>query len=46
MAAGNPKGVMVQHNNLVNFLEWEKQTFGYTHSDIFLQKTPTNFDVR
>lgn len=36
---------MVQHNNLVNFLQWEAAAFNHGPSDVFLQKTPTNFDV-
>lgn len=36
---------MVQHNNLVNFLAWEEEAFAHTPADVFLQKTPTNFDV-
>jgi hypothetical protein len=36
---------MVQHNNLVNFLAWEAAAFAHSPADVFLQKTPTNFDV-
>jgi non-ribosomal peptide synthetase component F len=36
---------MVLHSNLVNFLAWEQAAFAHTPRDVFLQKTPTNFDV-
>lgn len=36
---------MVQHSNLVNFLAWEQAAFAHSPRDVFLQKTPTNFDV-
>lgn len=37
---------MVTHANLTHFLAWERSEFGYGSGDVFLHKTPTNFDVR
>ena len=42
---GNPKGVMIKHNSVVNRLLWMKEHYQLSKKDVFLQKTPYSFDV-
>lgn len=42
---GRPKGVMVEHRNVQNCMEWMKDELQITASDVFLQKTNYAFDV-
>lgn len=42
---GRPKGVMVEHRNVQNCMEWMKEELQITPSDVFLQKTNYTFDV-
>lgn len=44
-STGKPKGVVVQHQGLTAYVAWFKAFFGITSADVFLQKTPTNFDA-
>jgi len=44
-STGKPKGVMIEHRSLVNRLVWMQKTYGLTHRDAVLQKTPFSFDV-
>lgn len=44
-STGNPKGVMVEHNALVNRIDWMQQHYGCGPGDRILQKTPFSFDV-
>lgn len=44
-STGFPKGVMNQHNGLVNRLLWAKEFFNVSEKDTFLQKTTYCFDV-
>ena len=44
-STGNPKGVMVEHQGVVNRLEWQIKELHITSSDVILQKTPFSFDV-
>jgi amino acid adenylation domain-containing protein len=44
-STGNPKGVMVEHQGVVNRLEWQIKELNITSSDVILQKTPFSFDV-
>uniref|UniRef100_UPI0030EDBFDA amino acid adenylation domain-containing protein n=1 Tax=uncultured Maribacter sp. TaxID=431308 RepID=UPI0030EDBFDA len=44
-STGNPKGVMNQHDGVVNRLYWAQETYNLHKSDIVLQKTTYGFDV-
>ncbi len=44
-STGKPKGVLLEHKGLVNRLNWMTSDLKITNSDVFLQKTPTTFDV-
>ncbi|WP_205880119.1 non-ribosomal peptide synthetase [Lampropedia aestuarii] len=44
-STGEPKGVMIEHQAIVNRLEWMRQHYGFQSSDRILQKTPATFDV-
>ncbi|MCP4440440.1 MAG: amino acid adenylation domain-containing protein, partial [Aureispira sp.] len=42
---GNPKGVMVEHNGIVNRLDWMQKKYNIDSTDTIMQKTPFSFDV-
>ncbi|WP_349237918.1 amino acid adenylation domain-containing protein [Pseudoalteromonas sp. JC3] len=42
---GQPKGVMVEHQALLNRVLWMQKQYGLKASDKVLQKTPYGFDV-
>ncbi|MBQ4852872.1 non-ribosomal peptide synthetase [Pseudoalteromonas sp. MMG012] len=42
---GKPKGVMVEHQALLNRVLWMQKQYGMTKHDKVLQKTPYSFDV-
>ncbi|MDP3705102.1 MAG: amino acid adenylation domain-containing protein [Legionellaceae bacterium] len=42
---GQPKGVLITHNGVVNRIDWMQHTYPITHSDVILHKTPYGFDV-
>ena len=44
-STGIPKGVMMQHDSVVNQLEWIVQYLQLSHNDIVLQQTSISFDV-
>jgi amino acid adenylation domain-containing protein len=44
-STGMPKGVMNQHDGVVNRLLWAQSVYGLDGSDRVLQKTPFSFDV-
>lgn len=44
-STGNPKGVMVEHQALVNRVEWMIRQYRFGPGDRILQKTPFSFDV-
>jgi amino acid adenylation domain-containing protein len=44
-STGNPKGVMIEHNALVNRIDWMNRKYGSSPADRILQKTPFSFDV-
>ena len=44
-STGEPKGVEVEHRNVVNRLLWAQATYVLTQADRVLQKTSFNFDV-
>jgi amino acid adenylation domain-containing protein len=44
-STGQPKGVMVPHRGVVNWLVWMRNTFEATPADVVLKKAPLTFDV-
>ncbi|WCM63688.1 amino acid adenylation domain-containing protein [Paenibacillus polymyxa] len=42
---GNPKGVMIEHRSISNFLHWMQKEYPIGESDVILQKSPYTFDV-
>lgn len=44
-STGQPKGVMIEHQALVNRVEWMQQQYALHRDDRVLQKTPYGFDV-
>ena len=44
-STGQPKGVMVEHRALSNFLHWKYSCFPCGPQEIYLQKTATSFDI-
>ncbi|MDQ0232871.1 non-ribosomal peptide synthetase [Metabacillus malikii] len=44
-STGNPKGVMIEHQSLINRIDWMQSRYPLTEEDIIMQKTPFTFDV-
>src|SRR5579864_188728 len=44
-STGNPKGVLVEHQALMNRIYWMQKRYSLTPNDVVLQKTPYSFDV-
>jgi len=44
-STGNPKGVMIRHDCLLNFLVWTKMELDLTPRDTILSTTSINFDI-
>jgi len=44
-STGQPKGVMIPHRGVVNWLIWMRNAFGVTPADVVLKKAPLTFDV-
>nr|WP_232214622.1 non-ribosomal peptide synthetase [Rubidibacter lacunae] len=44
-STGQPKGVMVEHGNIVNQVLWYQEAFAQNGDDVTLQKTPLGFDI-
>ncbi|HWV69858.1 non-ribosomal peptide synthetase, partial [Chitinophaga sp.] len=44
-STGDPKGVMVEHQSVVNLLYGLDRIFPFTEDDVYLVKTPYYFDV-
>jgi len=43
-STGEPKGAMISHENVLNFVKWCKKNFSITSKDIFSQVNPLYFD--
>ncbi|HEX2926179.1 MAG TPA: amino acid adenylation domain-containing protein, partial [Ruminiclostridium sp.] len=43
-STGKPKGVLVEHKNMVNFVNWRIGNYGYTDKDVSLQLLSVAFD--
>ena len=44
-STGNPKGCMLEHQGIVNRIEWMWHEYKFSKSDVILQKTTNTFDV-
>lgn len=43
-STGFPKGVVIKHESLLNFISWVKQTYSITIKDVFTNINPLHFD--
>ncbi len=43
-STGFPKGAVITHANLLNFISWGQAEFGITHNDILTNANPIYFD--
>lgn len=43
-STGFPKGVVISHQNILNFIEWGKVTYDVTTKDAFTNINPMHFD--
>ncbi|MBL0049434.1 MAG: amino acid adenylation domain-containing protein [Bacteroidetes bacterium] len=43
-STGFPKGAVMSHSNVLNFIQWGKQTFEVTEADVFTNVNPIYFD--
>lgn len=44
-STGNPKGVMVEHRNLVNYIHWARKTYVTEQQEIFALYSSVAFDL-
>jgi amino acid adenylation domain-containing protein len=44
-STGQPKGVMIEHRGLANYVLWLQREFGLLSNDRVLQSTPATFDI-
>nr|BFD33311.1 hypothetical protein GTC16762_29290 [Pigmentibacter ruber] len=44
-STGNPKGVMINHENIFNQMDWLEKNQSINDASIILQKTPISFDA-
>jgi D-alanine--poly(phosphoribitol) ligase subunit 1 len=43
-STGFPKGVVISHQNILNFINWSKQTYDIVDKDVFTNINPMHFD--
>ncbi|CAN5360403.1 AMP-binding protein [soil metagenome] len=43
-STGFPKGAVMSHSNVLNFIQWGRQTFGISGEDVFTNVNPIYFD--
>lgn len=43
-STGFPKGVVISHGNILNFIQWAKQTYSVKSEDVFTNINPMHFD--
>lgn len=43
-STGVPKGVAINHRNVINYIEWAAETFAFTEADSFANQAPFYFD--
>jgi len=44
-STGIPKGVMISHLNIMNYIEWAVEEFQISHDDVILGTAPFHFDM-
>jgi amino acid adenylation domain-containing protein len=44
-STGNPKGVMISHFNIINYIDWAVDCFNITEKDNILSTAPFHFDM-
>ena len=44
-STGAPKGVMLEHQGLLDLIHWSWENYDFNLDDVFLQRTPYVFDV-
>lgn len=44
-STGNPKGIMLTHQNARTFVDWMHKAFQLTSDDIVMSRSPLNFDL-
>ncbi|AEI43017.1 non-ribosomal peptide synthase/polyketide synthase [Paenibacillus mucilaginosus] len=44
-STGQPKGVMIEHEAVINRIHWMQQAYPLSPQDVIMQKTPYTFDV-
>ena len=43
-STGIPKGIVISHRAVIDFVEWMAEAIGYTHDDVFANQAPFYFD--
>ena len=43
-STGFPKGVVISHSNVLNFIQWAKETYSIVSEDVFTNMNPMHFD--
>jgi amino acid adenylation domain-containing protein len=43
-STGFPKGAVITHSNVINFINWAKQTYTIVQDDVFTNINPMHFD--
>lgn len=43
-STGIPKGIVISHRAVIDFIEWMAEAIGYTHDDVFANQAPFYFD--
>jgi D-alanine--poly(phosphoribitol) ligase subunit 1 len=43
-SSGEPKGAIISHKNILNFVKWSKKNFFIKTKDVFSQVNPLYFD--
>ena len=43
-STGMPKGIVISHRAVIDFIEWMSETLGYSHDDVFANQAPFYFD--